>query len=90
MLALYGVGFAILFPAINTMLIKATNHANRGKSYGYFYAFFSLGTVTGSAFLGWLSITLTQKFTVTGGILLAAGLVLVMMQQAKKRNVPVR
>ncbi|MFN3365982.1 MAG: MFS transporter, partial [Exiguobacterium mexicanum] len=89
-LALYGVGFAILFPAINTMLIKATNHANRGKSYGYFYAFFSLGTVTGSAFLGWLSITLTQKFTVTGGILLAAGLVLVMMQQAKKRNVPVR
>lgn len=89
-LALYGVGFAILFPAINTMLIKATNHANRGKSYGYFYAFFSLGTVTGSAFLGWLSITLTQKFTVTGGILLAAGLVLVVMQQAKKRNVPVR
>ncbi|TCI20768.1 MFS transporter [Exiguobacterium sp. SL-9] len=89
-LALYGVGFAILFPAINTMLIKATNQANRGKSYGYFYAFFSLGTVTGSAFLGWLSISVTQKFTVTGGILLAAGLILVVMQKTKKRDVPVR
>lgn len=89
-LALYGVGFAILFPAINTMLIKATNQANRGKSYGYFYAFFSLGTVTGSALLGWLSITLTQKFALTGGILLVAGLIFVVMQQTKKRDVPVR
>jgi MFS family permease len=72
------------------MLIKATNQANRGKSYGYFYAFFSLGTVTGSALLGWLSITLTQKFALTGGILLVAGLIFVVMQQTKKRDVPVR
>lgn len=89
-LALYGIGFAILFPAINTMLIKATNQTNRGKSYGYFYAFFSLGTVTGSALLGWLSISLTQKFTVTGGILLIAGLIFVVIQQTKKQNVPVK
>lgn len=89
-LALYGVGFAILFPAVNTMLIKATNQTNRGKSYGYFYAFFSLGTVTGSALLGWLPVSLTQKFTVTGGILLLAGLIFVVMQQTKKRDVPVR
>ena len=89
-LGLYGIGFAILFPAINTMLIKATNQANRGKSYGYFYAFFSLGTVTGSAILGWLSISLTQKFTVTGSILLVAGFILVIMQQTRKRDVPIR
>ncbi|MCC5891486.1 MFS transporter [Exiguobacterium sp.] len=84
-LAFYGVGFAILFPAINTLLIKATNRANRGKSYGYFYAFFSLGTVVGSAFLGWLTIPLTNKFTVTGIVLLGSGVAFFAFAQMRKR-----
>ncbi|STO09058.1 MFS transporter [Exiguobacterium aurantiacum] len=84
-LALYGVGFAILFPAINTLLIKATNRANRGKSYGYFYAFFSLGTVVGSALLGWLTIPLTNKFTVTGIVLLGSGVAFFALEQMRKR-----
>lgn len=86
-LGLYGVGFAVLFPAINTMLIKATNSSNRGKSYGYFYAFFSLGTVVGSALLGWLSVSLTQKFTLTGIVLLLSGLIFIVIEQTRKRVV---
>lgn len=84
-LALYGVGFAILFPAINTLLIKATSRANRGKSYGYFYAFFSLGTVVGSALLGWLTIPLTNKLTVTGIVLLGSGVAFFAFEQMRKR-----
>lgn len=70
-LGLYGVGFAFLFPSINTMLIKATPAELRGKAYGYFYAFFSLGVVAGSSALGWLPFTIIEGYLFTGTILLA-------------------
>lgn len=69
-LGLYGVGFSFLFPSINTMLIKATTAELRGKAYGYFYAFFSLGVVAGSSVLGWLPFTISEGFIFTGIILL--------------------
>lgn len=84
-LAFYGLGFAILFPAINTLLIRATTRTNRGKSYGYFYAFFSLGTVVGSALLGWITIALPYKFTVTGVVLLGAAAVFGLFEQVRRR-----
>lgn len=69
-LALYGVGFAFLFPSINTMLIKATPAELRGKAYGYFYACFSLGVVAGSSVLGWLPFNIIEGFIFTGIVLL--------------------
>ncbi len=69
-LGLYGVGFAFLFPSINTMLIKATPPGLRGKAYGYFYACFSLGVVAGSSLLGWLPFDIQQGFLFTGVVLL--------------------
>ncbi|GKU80074.1 MFS transporter [Paenibacillus sp. L3-i20] len=69
-LGLYGVGFAFLFPSINTLLIKATPVEMRGKAYGYFYAFFSLGVVAGSSVLGWLPFSITHEFIITGIFLL--------------------
>lgn len=68
-LGLYGIGFALLFPSINTMLIKATPAELRGKAYGYFYAFFSLGVVAGSSVLGWLPLNIKEGFIFTGIIL---------------------
>lgn len=75
-LALYGIGFALLFPSINTMLIKATTAELRGKAYGYFYAFFSLGVVAGSSVLGWLSLSIIGGFLFTGVILLLTAVTL--------------
>ncbi|MDQ6419963.1 MFS transporter [Paenibacillus sp. LHD-117] len=69
-LGLYGVGFAFLFPSINTLLIKATPAELRGKAYGYFYAFFSLGVVAGSSVLGWLTFGIVEGFRFTGILLL--------------------
>ena len=69
-LALYGVGFAFLFPAINTLLVRSTTVGIRGKAYGYFYAFFSLGVVVGSSGLGMLPFTLEESFTFTGVVLI--------------------
>ncbi|OUS68379.1 multidrug transporter [Paenibacillus sp. MY03] len=74
-MALYGIGFGFLFPSINTMLIRSTPSGRRGRAYGYFYAFFSLGVVAGSSTLGWLSLGIQQGFLLTGFILLAVAVV---------------
>lgn len=75
-LAIYGIGFAFLFPSINVLLMRGTTNENRGKAYGYFYAFFSLGVVAGSSGLGLLQIKLEGLFLVTS-ILLVCGAVLI-------------
>lgn len=75
-LALYGVGFALLFPAMNRMLVEATTTRTRGRAYGYFYAFFSLGTVTGSSGLALLPLSLSAQFYVIAIVLIGASLVI--------------
>ena len=69
-MGLYGIGFAFLFPSINTLLIDSTEQSYRGKAYGYFYAFFSIGVVAGSSITGFLELDATSGFTITGIILL--------------------
>ncbi|TQR04688.1 MFS transporter [Psychrobacillus soli] len=66
----YGVGFAFLFPSINSLLIDSTDSSYRGKAYGYFYAFFSIGVVAGSSVTGYLELTANSGFYLTGIILL--------------------
>ena len=74
----YGFGFGFLFPSVNSLLIDSTTVEIRGKAYGYFYAFFSLGVVLGSSLLGWLSFSMTNGFIFTGIVLLCfAGLTII-------------
>ncbi|MFJ7669047.1 MFS transporter [Lysinibacillus sp. NPDC097195] len=74
----YGIGFGLLFPSINSLLIDSTNVEIRGKAYGYFYAFFSLGVVLGSSLLGWLSLGVVSGFIFTGIVLITfAGVTLI-------------
>ena len=68
---IYGVGFAFLFPSINSLLIDSSTPEFRGKAYGYFYAFFSIGTVAGTSVIGFLNLEFSGSFMLTGFILLA-------------------
>jgi len=77
-MACYGIGFGFLFPSVNSLLIDSTTAEVRGKAYGYFYAFFSLGVVIGSSLLGWLSLGTVSGFAFTGFVLLLfAGAILI-------------
>ncbi|MFD1927205.1 MFS transporter [Sporosarcina siberiensis] len=67
---LYGVGFAFLFPSINSLLIDSSEPEFRGKAYGYFYAFFSIGVVAGSGLIGYLDLEFQNAFILTGVILI--------------------
>lgn len=71
----YGIGFALLFPSINSLLIDSTTPRSRGRAYGYFYAFFSIGVVAGSSFTGALELSADQGFITSGILLISAALV---------------
>ena len=73
-MAIYGVGFAFLFPSINSLLIDSSSADFRGKAYGYFYAFFSIGVVAGSSTIGFLDLTHRGGFMLTGIVLLVVAL----------------
>ncbi|MCW1929215.1 MFS transporter [Bhargavaea beijingensis] len=70
-MSLYGIGFAFLFPSVNSLLIDSTDAHYRGKAYGYFYAFFSMGVVAGSGLIGLLDLDAHGAFLLTGAVLLA-------------------
>lgn len=70
----YGIGFALLFPSINSLLIDSTELSSRGKAYGLFYAFFSLGVVGGSSFTGMLELNADEGFMLSGTLLIGAAL----------------
>ncbi len=84
-LALYGFGFAFLFPAINMLLAHGTVKENRGKAYGYFYALFSIGVVVGSSGLGLLPGSIETLFIVTGCCLLACVACVLALRMMKRR-----
>lgn len=71
----YGIGFALLFPSINSLLIDSTTQRYRGKAYGYFYAFFSIGVVAGSSFTGALALNADQGFITSAVLLISAAAV---------------
>ncbi len=87
-MVLYGVGFAFLFPAVNTLLIRSTTSSMRGKAYGYFYALFSLGVVAGSSGLGLIPVSVTMQFSLIGTtLIICAGFMYIQVKQFKREEV---
>ncbi|MDM5250578.1 MFS transporter [Lysinibacillus sp. G4S2] len=82
-MACYGIGFGFLFPSVNSLLIDSTTAEIRGKAYGYFYAFFSLGVVLGSSLLGWLSLGVVSGFIFTGVVLLVFAIIIISTKQMR-------
>lgn len=85
-MCIYGVGFALLFPSINSLLIDSTTPASRGKAYGLFYAFFSLGVVSGSSFTGILALKADEGFVLSGIVLLFAAMANALLRIKSERQ----
>ncbi|WP_342707802.1 MFS transporter [Anaerobacillus alkalilacustris] len=68
----YGIGFACIFPSVTALVIDHSHQNERGRAFGLFYAFFSLGVVTGSFVIGALNVAPSQ------GLLLGAIIMLVL------------
>lgn len=85
LMSLYGVGFALVFPSMNRIVSEASTTIDRGKAYGVFYAFFSLGAVVGS-FLSGIAIEVTGlPFSSSATIMLLIGLYLLFSNRKNKK-----
>jgi len=65
-MVIYGLGFAFIFPSMNKLVADASTKVDRGKAYGIFYAFFSLGVVVGSTISGSVAQFSGLPFLVSG------------------------
>ncbi len=45
---IFGIGFGLLFPALNASVAAGTADGNRGAAFGIFYAIYSLGAALGA------------------------------------------
>src|SRR5690625_1337006 len=82
---IYGFGFALIFPSMNQLVSEASTKIDRGKAYGIFYAFFSLGVVAGSAISGFVSEMLGSPFIVSAMIMLTIALIIYLILKTQKQ-----
>lgn len=85
-MAFYGVGFALVFPSVNAIIIEQTNTNDRGKAFGLFYAFFSLGVVGGSLMTGLLAVSANRAFVVTAYILVVNSVIISFIIRRSQRT----
>lgn len=86
-LAIFGVGFALVFPSVNAIIIEQTERQDRGKAFGLFYAFFSLGVVGGSVITGIISMPIDTSFMITSYLLIInIILMIIIVQLARKKE----
>lgn len=80
----YGLGFAFIFPSMNKIIADASSKVDRGKAYGVFYAFFSLGAVAGSTVSGWVADILGLPFLMCAIIMfISVGIILYIQLKRK-------
>jgi MFS transporter, DHA1 family, multidrug resistance protein len=75
----YGIGFACIFPSVTALVIDHSNKNERGRAFGLFYAFFSLGVVVGSFIVGALNVAPNQ------GLLIGAIIMIFLAMLIKSR-----
>ncbi|WP_172369630.1 MFS transporter [Sporosarcina jiandibaonis] len=86
LMCVYGVGFALVFPSMNKIVADASSKIDRGKAYGIFYAFFSLGAVAGSFISGAAAEIIGLPFSSSATIMLSIGLFLLYFSRKTKRQ----
>lgn len=79
---IYGIGFGLIFPSINTQIIDNTEQNERGTAFGFFYAFFSLGVVLGPVIVSVFKFLPVSDFHV-GSFLIVIGLAVILYWKKK-------
>lgn len=79
LMIIYGFGFAFVFPSMNRIVTDASAIVERGKAYGIFYAFFSLGSVAGSFVSGATSEVFGLPFLLSAITMLSIAAILLIV-----------
>lgn len=71
-MAVYGLGFGLIYPSLNAQVASLYRVGQRGRAYGIFYAFYSLGIVIAPPLVGWLLTYMDFKVVYAAFALFAA------------------
>ena len=92
-MALFGLGFGILFPAVTALVADATQPHERGAAFGVFYAAYSLGVAAGEIGSGQLARAFGAQspapFLVFGALALVMAPAILVAGRAAGRTRPV-
>lgn len=83
---IYGLGFSFIFPSMNKIVADASTKVDRGKAYGVFYAFFSLGVVAGSTISGGIAQIMGLPFLVCAIVMFASTGFILFIDKKRKLN----
>ncbi|GGE75836.1 MFS transporter [Priestia taiwanensis] len=87
-LGIYGLGFAFIFPSMSVLIVQHTTESERGKAFGIFYAFFSLGVVAGSFITGALSLSPAGGFLAAAlNFLIIGSFIAIRMRRREKQMI---
>lgn len=84
---IYGLGFSFIFPSMNKIVTEASTEVDRGKAYGVFYAFFSLGAVSGSFLSGTIAQFLGLPFVLCALIMFGSLFIIMYVSKKHERTV---
>lgn len=86
-MGIYGIGYALIFPSASALLVRHVPKEDRGKAFGLFYAFFSLGVVAGSSAVGALTSDPDTALVIAAGGLVLLTLSLLLRNKRMASNV---
>ena len=89
-MAVFGLGYGLVFPAATALVASATGADRRGMAFGVFYAVYSLGVVVGASGSGRLA-TISDDlvglpFLVAAVVVLAAVPLVAIMRYAAAKS----
>lgn len=85
-MVVYGIGFALIFPSLNALIIQYTDVSERGKAFGIFYAIFSVAVVIGSFTIGAFALSTTQSFLFSMSVIWMISLILYLLIRKHQRE----
>lgn len=75
-MALYGMGYGVLFPSACAIVVDRTDATTRGTAFGLFYAAFSLGVTVGPVAAGVATVVGFSPYWAAAGVIGAIRLLL--------------
>jgi len=84
---IYGFGFSFIFPSMNKLVADASTKVDRGKAYGIFYAFFSLGVVAGSSISGGIAQIMGLPFLVCAIVMFASVGIILFIEKKRQSEI---
>jgi MFS family permease len=91
-MAVYGLGFGLLFPAATALVTDVTLSQERGAAFGIFYAVYSGGVVVGSVLSGFVSSWAGEfagaPFVVAAVVCLVASPILALLGRRRTQTEP--